>query len=216
MWLFASASDPLRQGFARVLNHSDASGTATVTATDDAGRTYEPLTLTLGPRETAPFNSDDLEAGNAAKGLAGGTGPGTGGWRFEVESDTLDVEALGYLRTADGFVTAMVATAPADEDGTRHVATFNPASNVNQVSHLRLVNPHDEEVEATITGVDDAGRSPGRARGADGAGRARRARLTRRSWSQAAASTADPRRPASATVPASGVWPWSPTRRSWR
>ena len=163
VWLFASASDPMRQGFARVLNHSDASGTATVTATDDAGRTYEPLTLTLGPRQTAPFNSDDLESGNAAKGLAGGTGPGTGGWRFEVESDTLDVEALGYLRTSDGFVTAVVATAPADEDGTRHVAIFNPASNVNQVSHLRLVNPHDEEVEATVAGVDDAGRSPGSA-----------------------------------------------------
>ena len=162
VWLFASASDPLRQGFARVLNHSDASGTATVTATDDAGRTYEPLTLALGPGQTAPFNSDDLESGNAAKGLAGGTGTGTGGWRFEVESDTLDVEALGYLRTADGFVTAMVATAPADEDGTRRVAAFNPASNVNQVSLLRLVNPHDEDVEATVAGVDDAGRSPGR------------------------------------------------------
>ncbi len=163
VWLFASASDPMRQGFARVLNHSDANGTATVTATDDAGRTYEPLTLTLGPRQTAAFNSDDLESGNAAKGLAGGTGPGTGGWRFEVDSTTLDVEALGYLRTSDGFVTAMVATAPADEDGSRHVATFNPASNVNQVSHLRLVNPHDEEVEATVAGVDDAGRSPGSA-----------------------------------------------------
>ena len=161
VWLFASASDPLRQGFVRVLNHSDVSGTATITATDDAGRTYEPLTLTLGPQQAAPFNSDDLESGNAAKGLAGGTGPGTGGWRFEVESATLDVEALGYLRTADGFVTAMVATVPADEDGTRRVATFNPASNVNQVSHLRLVNPHDEAVEATVAGVDDDGRSPG-------------------------------------------------------
>ena len=163
VWLFASASDPMRQGFVRVLNHSDAGGTATVAATDDAGRTYEPLTLTLGPRQTAPFNSDDLESGNAAKGLAGGTGPGTGGWRFEVDSATLDVEALGYLRTADGFVTAMVATAPADADGTRHVATFNPASNVNQVSHLRLVNPHGEEAVATVAGVDDAGRSPGSA-----------------------------------------------------
>ena len=163
VWLFASASDPMRQGFARVLNHSDASGTATVTATDDAGRTYEPLRLTLGPRQAAPFNSDDLESGNAAKGLAGGTGPGTGGWRFEVASATLDVEALGYLRTADGFVTAMVATVPADEAGTRRVATFNPASNFNQVSHLRLVNPHDEDAEATVAGVDDAGRSPGSA-----------------------------------------------------
>jgi hypothetical protein len=109
----------------------------------------------------AHFNSDDLESGNADKGLTGATGSGTGGWRLRVESGTLDVELLAYLRTADGFVTAMVATAPADPDGRRRVATFNPASNVDQVSLLRLVNPYDEEVEVIVTGVDDAGRSPG-------------------------------------------------------
>ena len=44
----------------------------------------------------------------------------------------------------------------------RHrVAVFNPGSNPNQVSWLRLVNPGSEDAEVTITGVDYAGASPG-------------------------------------------------------
>ena len=160
VWLFPSASDPVRQGFVRVLNHSDADGEATVTATDDAGAAYEPVVLALGPRQVLAFNSDDLEAGNPAKGLTGSTGPGTGGWRLAIESDTLDVEALAYVRTSDGFVTGMNDVAPL-EDGGLAIATFNPGSNVDQMSLLRLVNPGDEEAEATVTGVDDAGLSPG-------------------------------------------------------
>ena len=135
VWYLPPASDPARQGFVRVLNHSDAAGEATVTATDDAGNAYD-------------------------KGLTGATGPGEGGWRLAVESDTLTVEVLAYMRTPDGFVTGMNATAPL-EDGARDVAIFNPASNVDQVSLLRLVNRSEDEAEATVTGVDDAGASPG-------------------------------------------------------
>ena len=160
VWYLPPASDPMRQGFVRVVNHSQVEGEATVTATDDAGQTYPALTLALDAREAAHFNSDDLELGNAAKDLTGSTGAGTGGWRLAVESDDVDVEALGYVRTTDGFLTAMGDVAPL-VDGARKVATFNPGSNVNQVSLLRLVNPANEDVEATVTGVDDAGRSPG-------------------------------------------------------
>ena len=107
------------------------------------------------------FNSGDLEAGNPAKGLTGATGAGTGGWRLAIESQTLDVEALSYVRTADGFLTAIHAIAPVDTDGVLQIATFNPGSNVDQVSLLRLVNPGTEDAEARVLGVDDAGRSPG-------------------------------------------------------
>ena len=160
VWYLPPMSDPARQGFVRVINHSDASGEATVTATDDAGFAYEPLTLALTPRQAAHFNSADLELGNADKGLAGATGPGAGGWRLVVESDGLDVEALAYARAADGFLTGLNAVAPR-EDGALAIAIFNPASNVDQTSLLRLVNPSGEDAEATVTGVDDAGASPG-------------------------------------------------------
>ena len=46
--------------------------------------------------------------------------------------------------------------------GGRHrVATFNPASNTNQTSVLRLVNPGPNDTEVTIVGIDGAGDSPG-------------------------------------------------------
>ncbi|MCZ0944851.1 MAG: Ig-like domain-containing protein, partial [Gammaproteobacteria bacterium] len=160
-WLLPSASDPVQQGFVRVINHSGKAGEIAVTATDDAGVAYEPLALSIGAHATAHFNSEDLETGNAAKGLTGMTGPGTGGWRLVFESETLDVEALGYARTADGFVTSMAATARKDADGLLRLAIFNPASNTNQVSVLRLVNPSDLEASATVTGTDDLGGRPG-------------------------------------------------------
>ena len=161
VWYLPPASDPLLQGFVRVINRSGRAGEVTVTATDDAGVEHEPLTLSMAAHAAAHFNSRDLEDGNPAKGLAGATGPGAGAWRLEFESDGLDVEALGHLRAPDGFVTGMGATAPKGTDGRLRLATFNPASNTNQMSRLRLVNPSGEDAKATVTGVDDAGRSPG-------------------------------------------------------
>ena len=106
---------------------------------NDEGASYGPLTLSIGGGETLRFNSNDLEDGNADKGLSGGTGPGKGEWRLELSSD-LDIEALSYIRTSDGFLTAMHDTAPAEE-GRCEVAIFNPGSDANQESPLRLVNP---------------------------------------------------------------------------
>ena len=160
-WYLPPASHLALQGVVRVVNHSDQAGEVTVKATDDAGMAYGPLTLAVDAHAATHFNSHDLENGNAAKGLTGMTGPGTGGWRLAFESDTLDVEALGYARTSDGFVTAMSATAAKAADGALRLATFNPASNTNQVSVLRLVNPSDLEALATVTGTDDSGSSPG-------------------------------------------------------
>ena len=57
---FPAASDALRQGFVRVINHSDVDGTVMIRAFDDAGEAYGPLTLSLGTNETVHFNSDDL------------------------------------------------------------------------------------------------------------------------------------------------------------
>ncbi|MYH15661.1 MAG: hypothetical protein F4149_10865 [Gammaproteobacteria bacterium] len=161
VWYLPSASDPTLQGFVRVINRSSQAGEVSVTATDDAGVAFEPLSLSMAAHVAAHFNAADLENGNPAKGLTGATGPGTGAWRLKFESDGLDVEALGYLRAPDGFVTGMGATAAKGADGRLRLATFNPASNWRQVSRLRLVNPSEEDAGATVTGVDDEGRSPG-------------------------------------------------------
>ena len=155
--LFPAASDLFgRQGFVRVINHSAEAGDVTVAAYDDTDRDFGSVTLSLDANETAHFNSDDLEVGNAAKGLSGSTGAGEGDWRLELSS-ALDIEVLAYIRTtSDGFLTAMHDTV--SREGNRHrVAIFNPGSNANQVSRLRLVNPGNDPAEVTITGIDDGG-----------------------------------------------------------
>ena len=158
--LFPSASDADgRQGFVRVINRSESTAEITIGAYDETDWEYDPLTLSLQGGQVAHFNSNDLEQGNAGKGLTGSTGAGEGDWRLELSSDA-DIEVLSYIRTTDGFLTAMHDVAPVS--GTRHrVAIFNPGSNTAQVSRLRLVNAGEEATEVTIAGTDDQGMSPG-------------------------------------------------------
>ena len=154
------------QGFMRVANHSDVGGDVVVRAIDDGGRDFGTVTLALDAGETVHVNSADLEDGNAAKRLTGRIGaPGQGDWRLELTSG-LRIEALAYIRTSDGFVTAMHDVAPALPAATagEHaylIVTSNPGSNYRQESLLRLVNPGDAEATVAILGVDDRGRSSG-------------------------------------------------------
>ena len=142
------------QGFVRVINRGDTAGEVVITAYDDDGGDYPTLTLDIEANQTLHFNSKDLEVGNEGKGLAG-TGQGEGDWRLELASD-LDIEVLAYVRTPDGFLTAMHDTTPSAD--TRHrVAVFNPGSNINQLSWLRILNPDTVEAAVEITGIDDAG-----------------------------------------------------------
>ena len=155
-----SASDALnRQGFVRVVNHSTEAGEVHIDAVDDEGESYGPVVLTLGAGEAVHFISDDLENGNAAKGLPDGVGPGEGDWRLQLSSE-LDIEVLSYIRAADGFLTSMHDTVPR-EGGRHRVVFFNPGSNASQMSRLRVSNPGDEAAEVSIVGVDDRGESPG-------------------------------------------------------
>ena len=157
--LFPSAASTAYQGFVRVTSHSPKPGRVVVHATDDEGRRHGPVTLSLAAYATAPFNSQDLEHGNAAKGLSDGIGAGMGDWRLEFGSN-LDIEVLGYARTADGFVTTLHELAPRTGDD-RVLPFLNPGSNTEQVSRLRLVNTGADDAEVALTGVDDQGGSPG-------------------------------------------------------
>ena len=150
------AAGGTRAGFLRVVNRSNVSGEVVIEAVDDEGNRAGPVFLELGSRQTVHFNSDDLEAGNNAKGLAGGVGTGEGDWRLALTSE-LDLQVLSYIRTADGFLTSMHDLAPRAEDGSHRVVFFNPGSNTRQVSKLRLINNGDVAARAIIAGVDDGG-----------------------------------------------------------
>ena len=172
--LFPAASEGSpREGFVRVSNRSAWPGAVLVTAVDDAGRRAGPVALALGPGRTVHFNSRDLRAGSPAKGLAAGVGePAQGDWRLEFAS-ALDLRVTSFARSADGFLTSLVETAPRDAEGAARVFFLNPGSNRNQRSLLRLVNDGDAAAEVAVTGVDDAGVAGGEVRLTIPAGAAR-------------------------------------------
>ena len=162
--LVLPASIPGQEGFVRIINRSDRTGSVSIEAIDDTGRRFDPVVLSLGAKGAAQFNSRDLEQGNDGVGLSEGVGDGTGNWRLELET-TLDIEPLAYVRTSDGFLTSMHEVARAEGTSMRYrVPIFNPGSNRSLVSRLRLVNPGDRAADITIDGLDADGDPPPRGR----------------------------------------------------
>lgn len=157
--LMRRADHETQQGFVRVA--SLGTGYIQVDAWDDAGAhalTY----LYVREGRTYHFNSTDLEEGNPAKGITAGIGEGEGDWYLQLSAD-FDFVVTSYIRTEDGFVTAMGNTlVPVDgsdfgAECAFEASIFNPASNTNQVSSLRIVEYDDVETEVRILGFDDHG-----------------------------------------------------------
>lgn len=170
-----------RQGFLRLINHSDDAVMVTVRAVDDAGNEKPAFTVALDARATIHFNSLDLESNPRSRDFlqnADGTafmGVGVpyldanqtegGHWRLRIEADDEailnDIEALEYVRTRSGFLTTMHDSAreqPMEGGGMMYqVRIFNPGSNRTQRSSLYLINNADSAASVTVTGVDDAG-----------------------------------------------------------
>ena len=160
MWL-PSADDINHQGFVRIANRSTTESTVTVLPHDDSGNHYESITLTLGAGETIGFNSNDLELGNARKGIAGGTGPGSGDWWLAL-SGPPDIDVTAYVRhKTDGFLTAVHQTLPTAGQ-THRAVILNPGTNNRQASWLRLVNVGEAVADVAITGTADRFRPPAR------------------------------------------------------
>ena len=171
-----SDSGVVQQGFIRIINHSDESASVQISGVDDAGNQRGPAMLEVGAKQTIHLNSGDVENGNADKDLPTGLGPAEGDWRLHLRSEQ-DIEPVAYIRTRpDGFLTRMSAVAPVG--GMRHrVSIFNPASNFNQRSWLRLINLSDAAASVTVSGVDDAGVAAPAARSVSHWPRGKRGRL---------------------------------------
>ena len=158
-----------RQSVQRLVHPMDGSP-AHVEVFDGLGRRHG--TTTLSTREAlsrrrpdpsrsavAQFDSDDLEDGNYDKGLSRGVGGGSADWQLRIWAN--DVEVLSYVRHADGFLTSVHDVARRRADGTYAVPIFNPASQIERQSTLRLVNPGAEASEVRVVGTDDLGAEPG-------------------------------------------------------
>ena len=148
------------QSFIRIRNEGTRAGEVEIYAIEDAGNRYGPVTLRLGGWQTRHFNSEDLEHGNASKGIIGGVGDGIGMWRLELTT-SLPIAARAYIRTPDRFVTSMHQVAKKLKVLEYHgyhyywVPIFNPASNTAIRSVLRVINPNPYTVSVEIVGLDD-------------------------------------------------------------
>ena len=151
------SGDSVQEGFLRIINHSERAGTVRIHAIDDDGERFGPVTLSLDALQSRHFRAIDLEGGNPLKGLSGGIGDGAGHWRLELDTE-LDIEALAYIRTPEGFVTS---THDLVEGVSMrwHVRFFNPGSNLGKQSWLRVINTSGIETEVVIEGRDDRGAS---------------------------------------------------------
>ena len=157
---FANPASEIAQGtFLRLINTSDESGLVTISAVDDEGNVAPGgnVMFEFGPNESKQITASDLEAGNPDKGLMGLLGEGSGRWRLTVESE-LDLQVMSLIRTPDGFLTNLSRTTPVTS-GANKVFVFNPASNSNQRSSLRIVNDSMEQASVTISAIDDDGES---------------------------------------------------------
>ena len=157
--LLPSASDALREGIVRIVNHSDESGEVAVTAIDDSGLAFGPVALQIGARQAIRFSSADLELGNEALGIATGIGGGQGDWRLVLDTP-LDIEPLAYVHTPAGFVDSLHDKLPRRSFYHR-VTLLAPGSGLAPVSGLpdgsalRLINSTDAAAEIAVFGVDD-------------------------------------------------------------
>ena len=168
------APDSERQGFVRIINESNQAGSVRITAYDDAGTAASPSSeIRLEAGSVLHFNSDDLADGNASKGISRIGEPSQGHWRLSVETALQDVQVLAFVRTRDGFLTAMHDTLPRNDDGQLVAKMLNPGSNRNQESKLRLVNTGANRESVSIRGVDDQGESAGPVRLTLNAGQSR-------------------------------------------
>ena len=130
----------------------------TISAIDDAGQISPngDVSLMLGAGKSVEFSASDLEEGNADL-LKGSLGVGSGRWRLNVTSEP-KIKVMSYVLTSTGFLTNMSeVTGPT---GARHtVWVFNPGSNKNQASTLRVINNGQDDAAVTVSGIDDAGKA---------------------------------------------------------
>ena len=160
--LVAPTAGSAAQGVLRILNGTEESGSVEIYAIDDAGMRTGPASFTLNAWTAVELDASDLANGNAMKGLSTGLGTLSGDVRLEIETD-LQIVPSAYVRAADGTLSVMHDTvragvAAGGGGGYRYlVPIFNAASEVTQVSRLRLINPGDEPAAITIEGRDDTG-----------------------------------------------------------
>lgn len=101
------AANASAQSFLRFTNNSTLDCPVTLEANDDNGVAGDSaITFTLASKKSLTANSEDLEGGNAGKGLTGSFGDGTGRWYVTATAECGQFVGSALNRnTTDGTVT---------------------------------------------------------------------------------------------------------------
>ncbi|MDP1698840.1 MAG: ice-binding family protein [Xanthomonadaceae bacterium] len=157
--LFVNPADnPNQQTFLRFINPNPVANVVTIVGHDDSGNAGldAQMTLALPAQTTMQLNASDLELGNAAKGLTGRLGDGTGKWQLKLNSPE-PIVVMSLIRTPDGFLTSVSESAPRNAMGKRVLVTANPFSNQVQQGFIRVVNSSPDSGMVFVSAIDDAG-----------------------------------------------------------
>jgi len=156
---FNPASYTAQQSFMRLINSGTEDTYITISGVDDTGQIAPngDVSLVLAAGHSVELSAADLEQGNADLKLRGSLGVGSGRWRLAL-SHSLEskISVMSYVLTSTGFLTNMSeVVGPASTTNT--VWIFNPGSNSNQASKLRVINSGSSATSVTISGIDDTG-----------------------------------------------------------
>jgi hypothetical protein len=152
-----SGDNTSQQSFVRLINSNVKKSSVTISVVDDEGQIAPngDVSVTLRAGQSLEFSASDLEQGNIALGLVGSIGIGSGRWRLNISSEP-KIKVMSYVLTASGFLTNMGEVAGA-KSTRNEVWVFNPGSNANQASKLRIINGSSLTASVTVSGVDDSG-----------------------------------------------------------
>ncbi|MDZ4349868.1 MAG: hypothetical protein U1A22_10080, partial [Xanthomonadaceae bacterium] len=106
VWTFNPASNEGQRSVLRVVNREDRDGTVLIAGFDDAGDPAPAggALLALPANAAVELSAADLEQGNAAKGLLGRLGDGTGKWRLSLSADVA-ILAQSLIESQQGGLT---------------------------------------------------------------------------------------------------------------
>ncbi len=106
VYLLNPGSNTDQRSLLRIVNTTGTPGIVTITGADDNGDAAPggPVSFPIGVNRGLVLTAQDIENGNASKGLSGALGDGAGKWHLTVES-TVDVAVMSLLDTPNGFIT---------------------------------------------------------------------------------------------------------------
>ncbi len=151
-------SNTNQQTFLRIINPNDAVTNVQIYAIDDQGNTSRKgsVEFTLQAQAALQLTAQDLENGNTEKGVTGNLCDGEGKWRLRIRSNN-SIVAMSLIRTPDGFLTSQDEIVSRPGDLHTAVDYINPASNTDQQTFIRVMNPSSFNLALNLVAYDDTG-----------------------------------------------------------